>query len=143
VSCLAAGAAFKVSLMSHTPAGDVLIVDDDPVIVDLITDALSAEGYAVRRVFNGVEGLMAIAAEPPALVLLDLHMPYLDGAAVLAQVRAAHPDLPMVLITATPELAAPYVELYQVQCIAKPFALSDLIDCVALCVPRSKVIGRD
>jgi DNA-binding NtrC family response regulator len=143
VSRLAADVALKGILMSHTPAGDVLIVDDDPVIVELITDALSAEGYAVRRVFNGVEGLMAIAAEPPALVLLDLHMPYLNGAAVLAQVRAAHPELPMVLITASPELAAPYMELYQVQCIAKPFELDILIDCVAQCVPRSKVIGRD
>jgi DNA-binding response OmpR family regulator len=129
--------------MSHTPTGDVLIVDDDPVIVELITDVLSTEGYIVRRVFNGVEGLMAIAADPPALVLLDLHMPYLNGGAVLAQVRAAHPDLPIMLITATPELAAPYADLYQVQCIAKPFDISILIGCVARFVSRSRVVGRD
>ena len=128
--------------MSHTPRGDVLIVDDDPVIVELITDALSIEGYVVRRVFNGVEGLMAIAAEPPALVLLDLHMPYLNGGAVLAQVRAAHPELPIVLITATPEQAAPYVALYHVQCIAKPFDLSALIGCVAQFVSCSRMVGR-
>ena len=46
----------------------LLIVDDDPVIVELITDALSIEGYVVRRVFNGVEGLMAIAAEPRPVI---------------------------------------------------------------------------
>jgi DNA-binding response OmpR family regulator len=129
--------------MSHTPAGDVLIVDDDPVIVELITDALSMEGYVVRRVFNGVEGLMAIAAEPPALVLLDLNMPYLDGGAVLAQVRAAHPELPVILITATPDLAAPYMELYHIQCIAKPFKLDALLDCITQLVPRRRIIGRD
>jgi DNA-binding response OmpR family regulator len=63
--------------MPHSPGGDVLIVDDDPVIVGLITDALQIEGYAVRKVSNGVEGLMAIAADSPALILLDLHIPYL------------------------------------------------------------------
>jgi DNA-binding NtrC family response regulator len=117
--------------MSHTPAGDVLVVDDDPVIVELITDALHKEGYAIRRVFNGVEGLMAIAADPPALVLLDLQLPYLNGAAVLAQVRAAHPDLPVILITAVPDQAQPLLEPYHVTCIAKPFDLDTLFDCVA------------
>ena len=129
--------------MLHTPGGDVLIVDDDPVIVEMITDALQIEGYAVRRVYNGVEGLMAIAADPPALVLLDLHLPYLDGGAVLGQVRAAHPDLPIVLITAAPDQAAPYVERYPVQCIAKPFDLDALMECVAQYVQRVHAVGRD
>jgi CheY-like chemotaxis protein len=117
--------------MSQPLAGDVLVVDDDPVLVELIADVLHKEGYAVRRVYNGVEGLMAIAADPPALVLLDLQIPYLNGGEVLAQVRTAHPDLPVVLITAIPELATPYMELHQVQCIAKPFSLDELLDCVA------------
>jgi DNA-binding response OmpR family regulator len=129
--------------MPHSPGGDVLIVDDDPVIVDLITDALHTEGYTVRKVYNGVEGLMAIAADPPALLLLDLHIPYLRGGEVLAQVRMAHPELPIALITATPEQAAPYVEQHQVPCIAKPFSIDELLACVAQLAPRSRAVGRD
>jgi len=129
--------------MLHTPGGDVLVVDDDPVIVELITDALQQEGYAIRQVYNGVEGLMAIAANPPALVLLDMHLPYLDGGAVLAQVRAAHPDLPIVIITAAPDQAAPYAELHQVPCIAKPFDMDVLLDCVAQIVPCTRAVGHD
>jgi DNA-binding response OmpR family regulator len=128
--------------MTHTPSGDVLIVDDDPAIVALIADALQHEGYAVRRVYNGVEGLMAIAADPPALVLLDLHIPYLRGGDVLIQVRAAHPDLPIVLITAMPDQAAPYVARYQVPCIAKPFELDALLACVACYVQPVHAVGE-
>jgi len=117
--------------MLHTPAGDVLVVDDDPVIVELIMDALHNEGYAVRRVYNGAEGLMAIAAEPPALVLLDLQLPSLNGSAVLVQVRAAHPDLPVVLITTIPDQARSLFEPYYVMCIPRPFDLDELLACVA------------
>jgi DNA-binding response OmpR family regulator len=127
--------------MLHTPGGDVLIVDDDPVMVELITDALENDGYAIRRVYNGVEGLMAIAAAPPGLVLLDLQIPYLRGGDVLVQVRAAHPDLPIVIITASPDQAVPYVKRYQVRCIAKPFSLDVLLDCVAQYVRRVRAVG--
>ena len=129
--------------MLHTPSGDVLIVDDDPVIVDMLTDSLSKEGYAVRRVYNGVEGLMAIAAEPPGLVLLDLQLPYLHGGAVLAQVRAAHPDLPSIVITAAPDQALPLLEPYHVTCMSKPFDLDALFDCVAQYMPPVRLANGD
>jgi CheY-like chemotaxis protein len=57
----------------------VLVVDDDPDILDAICDILEGEGYRVARARHGVEALERVEAEPPSIILLDLMMPVMDG----------------------------------------------------------------
>ncbi|MDP9469617.1 MAG: response regulator [Chloroflexota bacterium] len=57
----------------------VLVVDDEPVIRDLVADVLRDEGYAVVTAADGREGLDLLARERPDLVLMDVMMPGLDG----------------------------------------------------------------
>ena len=110
----------------------VLVVDDDPDILEAICDILGTESYRVARAKNGLEALEQVAAERPDVILLDLMMPVMDGvtfAQALRQ-RPAAADVPIVIISAdgNPARAA------SVQArgyLAKPFDIDALIAHVA------------
>jgi CheY-like chemotaxis protein len=80
----------------------VLVVDDDPDILDAICDILEGEGYRVARARHGMEALLRVEAERPALILLDLMMPVMDGVAFSHELRLrpAVRDVPIVVISA-------------------------------------------
>lgn len=112
--------------------GDILIVDDDPTIVEMLTEILLFEGYQVRSGRNGHEALAAITSKRPALVLLDLQMPGMNGAEVIAALAdTPFADLPIAIITATPAAAAPLVGRSNVACMAKPLDIDALLAGVA------------
>ena len=112
--------------------GDILIVDDDPTIIEMLTELLLFEGYQVRSGRNGHEALAAIAAKRPALVLLDLQMPQMNGAEVIdALAETPFADLPIAIITATPAAAEPLVGRSNVACMAKPLDIDALLAGVA------------
>jgi CheY-like chemotaxis protein len=88
----------------------VLVVDDDPDILEAICDILEAEGYRVARARHGGEALQRLEAERPSLILLDLMMPVMDGVA-FAQRLHGDPgvaEIPIVVISAdgNPQRAA-------------------------------------
>jgi two-component system, OmpR family, response regulator QseB len=78
----------------------LLLVEDDPMIGEAIVAGLGTAGYAVDWVRDGQAAEAAIAANPYALVLLDLGLPRRDGLAVLADVRTRRVDVPVLVITA-------------------------------------------
>lgn len=81
----------------------LLIVEDDPDILNLLKTTLEFNGYRVTTARNGVEGLEALRAERPAVVIADILMPRLDGFGLVNRLRI-HPetrDIPVVLVTAT------------------------------------------
>ncbi len=86
----------------HVPANQVLVVDDEPPAVDLITQLLQDEGYHVRGVYSGEEALRSLASEPPDIILLDLLMPGMDGFEVIERIKAKEEwrDIPIVVVTA-------------------------------------------
>jgi len=80
----------------------VLIVDDEPLNVDYLEQALEDANYQIITATNGEEALNKIQSEQPDLVLLDLAMPIMDGFAVLEQVKADQVlrDIPVIIISA-------------------------------------------
>jgi DNA-binding response OmpR family regulator len=80
----------------------ILVVDDDPTIVRLLTVNLEMEGFQVLTASNGREALEAVARERPDLVLLDVMMPVLDGLEVVGRLRRdpVTADLPVILLSA-------------------------------------------
>ena len=87
-------------LVSLTPllAGKrLLIVDDDPDICEVLTELLTAEGYAVDCASDGVEALAALVSAPPDAVFLDVNMPIMDGYEFLRR-RDADPRLAKIPI---------------------------------------------
>lgn len=77
----------------------ILLIDDEPQIRAFLRIALAAEGYEVVEAASGQQGLVAAACHPPALVILDLGLPDMDGAQVLARLREWS-DCPVLILTA-------------------------------------------
>jgi len=80
----------------------VLLVDDEPAAVDLLTQILEDEGYQVKGTYSGEEALRALDASPQDIILLDLLMPEMDGFEVIQRVKA-NPrwrDIPIIVVTA-------------------------------------------
>jgi two-component system, chemotaxis family, protein-glutamate methylesterase/glutaminase len=79
----------------------VLVVDDEPVIAELICSCLATcpEPLDVVRAENGRAALEAVERDRPDLVMLDINMPVMDGLETLKRLRVRHPKLPVLMIT--------------------------------------------
>ncbi|MDE2052146.1 MAG: response regulator, partial [Gammaproteobacteria bacterium] len=82
----------------------ILIIDDDPLIIESVRETLRGDGHRITAADGGQAGIDAFeaaraAGEPFELVITDLGMPYVDGRRVAASVKAASPNTPVVLLT--------------------------------------------
>ena len=111
----------------------IFVVEDDLQIAALLADFLEDEGYHVRTGVNG-SALLAALAEPPALVLLDVMMPGIDGIEFCRRFKAnpATAHVPVVFITAAPPgiLATRLNTVRYEQLIRKPFTLDEILTAV-------------
>ncbi|MGH7357669.1 MAG: response regulator transcription factor, partial [Candidatus Rokuibacteriota bacterium] len=118
--------------VSGAVAARILVVDDDPDMVTTCAQLLTRHGYACLTASAGSEAIVLMDAERPDLVVIDLHMPGVDGLTVARHARERVPPIPVVLITAWPaaseawdgRLAGATAHL------AKPFANADLVAAV-------------
>ncbi|HEX8964666.1 MAG TPA: sigma 54-interacting transcriptional regulator [Rhodocyclaceae bacterium] len=85
--------------MSAAPA-TILLVDDDAALLRLLTMRLEAAGYRIVAVDSGERALASLAAERPQLVISDMRMQGMDGAALFDAIRRQHPTLPVIILTA-------------------------------------------
>jgi DNA-binding response OmpR family regulator len=110
--------------------GRVLVVDDDPAVAETLVDILGDEGYAVATAVDGA-ALEAALADPPALVLLDVLMPSMDGPEVCRRLKAdpRTAGVPVVFLTAVGDtaLAARLGDCAHDGVLHKPFALAELL----------------
>ena len=81
------------------PPKKILVVDDEPEVRKLMEHFLTGKGYNVRIAENGRIGLAALDAFKPDLVLLDMHMPEMDGAEALREIARRAPALPVIMVT--------------------------------------------
>jgi len=86
--------------MSAPIGAHVLLVDDDPDLLRLLSMRLTAAGYRVTAVESAEAALSHLAMERPQLVLSDVQLPGKDGLALFDAIRAKHPSLPVILLTA-------------------------------------------
>ena len=106
----------------------VLVVDDDREIVESIAIFLQADGYLVRKAYNGLEALYIVMTENVHLIILDIMMPELDGIKTLLKVRESK-NLPIILLSAKSEDADKILGLTAGadDYITKPFNPSELV----------------
>ncbi|GMR10379.1 MAG: response regulator transcription factor [Anaerolineae bacterium] len=106
----------------------ILVVDDEPNIVDLATMYLEQEGYRVESAFDGAQALKQIQAHEPALVVLDLMLPEVDGFEVCRQTRVKS-DVPIIMLTARDDDVDKIVglELGADDYLTKPFNPRELV----------------
>ena len=86
--------------MARQGKASLLLVDDDPDLLRLLSIRLKANGYEVTAVDNGQRALASIAATRPDLVLTDLRMDGMDGMALFQEIQASYPGLPVIILTA-------------------------------------------
>jgi len=105
----------------------VLLVDDEPDILDTLEDFLGDAGYPTCRAANGALAMDCMEQELPCLVILDLRMPVLDGNEVLDQMRRSErlAHVPVLITTSDPSRAPRGIPL-----LKKPMDLSELLAAV-------------
>ncbi|MCB9418788.1 MAG: response regulator transcription factor [Ardenticatenaceae bacterium] len=120
---------------------DILVVDDEASVVEVVSLYLKRDGYGVRVARNGQAALQAIAAELPALVILDLMLPEVDGLEILRRLRAdPETDVPVIMLTARgQEIDRIYgLELGADDYVTKPFSPAELVSRVKAVLRRSR-----
>jgi DNA-binding response OmpR family regulator len=107
----------------------ILVVEDDPKIGDGLRRALLSEGYDVEWVADGASATRAAADAPPALVVLDLYLPDVDGVDVCQDLREAFPTLPIMILSARTDEIDIVVGLDAGadDYLVKPFRLAELL----------------
>ncbi|HEV2125838.1 MAG TPA: response regulator [Chloroflexota bacterium] len=115
----------------------VLVIEDDPVLSTLVADVLRDEGYTALVAHDGAVALHYMQTVSPAAILLDLHLPGMDGNAFVTAYRGRDPKdgphAPIILCTGTDaiEAAEQTEHLGAVGFLAKPFDLDTLLAVVA------------
>jgi len=107
----------------------VLVVDDEPNIVDVISMALRFEGFEVQSAGTGADAIAAVAARRPALLVLDVMLPDFDGFEVARRLAAAHVEVPIIFLTArdSTEDKVHGLTLGGDDYVTKPFSLEELV----------------
>ncbi len=107
----------------------VLLVEDEQHLAEVLADNLALEGYEVEVVGDGLAALESVRVEQPALVLLDVMLPGLDGFTVCERLRAAGNEVPVLFLTArnSNDDRVRGLELGGDDYLAKPFDLRELI----------------
>jgi DNA-binding response OmpR family regulator len=108
----------------------ILVVDDDPEILAMLRDFLESEGLIVRTAANGAEALEALDEVAPALILLDMRMPVLDGWAFAVRFRERELTYPIVVMTAAESARRWAEEIGATAYIAKPFNVNELLETI-------------
>jgi len=119
----------------------ILLVDDEPLNLDLLEQELSELGYMIEKTEKGSAALRLITEDCPDLVLLDYQMPEMNGIEVLTEIRKSHGDLPVVIITAhgTIERAVEAIKSGADDFITKPFDPEHLALVVKKALERSRL----
>jgi two-component system OmpR family response regulator len=117
----------------------ILVVDDEPSLVDAVATALRYEGFDVAEAMTGRSGLAAARAGNPDLIILDVMLPDLDGFTVATRLRADGIDTPVLFLTARDTLddkAAGYAAGAD-DYLTKPFSLAELVMRIRAVLRRS------
>jgi CheY-like chemotaxis protein len=109
----------------------ILVVDDDPAVRVAILRALERKGHEVRLAATGLEGARLWRDAPADLVVLDIHMPEMDGIELLVQLRSLNPTVPILMVsggsqTHRYDLLRDARLLGATAELKKPFSLSEL-----------------
>ena len=131
-------------------AAKILVVDDDPNVQRLLSYTLKQEGYEVVVASDGAEGFRQWGAENPALILLDVMLPKLDGYAVATKIRAEEVDahVPIIMLTAEAEVEQKIRGLRAGadDYLVKPFHPAELLarikSLLARFAPKDLLVGR-
>ena len=108
-------------------ARPILIVDDDRDILAAERQVLAEHGFTVREAHDGAEALIAMDADPPAMIILDVQMPGIDGPTFARELRTRLRHIPLVIVTGVADPRREADRCNAEAYLAKPFHADDLL----------------
>lgn len=111
-------------------AKKILVIDDEPHIIKVVTSRLEANGYEVITANDGDAGLEKLKSEGADLIIMDVMMPKMDGYTFVKKIRAddSIPEVPVIVLTAKEKMK----ELFEIEgikdYIVKPFEAKELLE---------------
>jgi two-component system response regulator PilR (NtrC family) len=123
----------------------VLILDDEPVIRDVLGSVLAKAGFVTREAATAAEGLERLAKEPIDLLLLDLMLPDRPGLEVLSEVKSRHPEVPVVVVTAysSVESAISAMREGAFHYLPKPFRNEEVVHVVRQALEKKQLVAEN
>lgn len=116
----------------------VLVIDDDDDVCEILREALTEDGYAVATVPHGAAALELIHHHQPAVILLDLRMPIMDGWSFAEQYkRRASPPASLILVSAIKDIEESAKRVGAAAWIRKPFELDEVSAQIERCLSGS------
>jgi CheY-like chemotaxis protein len=110
-----------------TPLRSVLVVDDDPAVRQMLTDYARTTGRDAWEATNGLEALWIVKHQRPAIVLLDIRMPRLDGFETIRHIQKFDPSIRIVIVTGdASDETRQRVAALGLKLLLKPFTLEAL-----------------
>ena len=128
--------------MNMTTIPDILVIEDDPIMREALTDWLQAAGYGVRTAPDGGAGLAAVKFALPKVVVTDIHMPGANGATVISELKRYYPQVAVIAISGLFNSghgldAEAALALGAARALAKPFKRAELLRAMAELLGRS------
>lgn len=127
------------------PHEKILVVDDEPAIVELCTRFLSKEGYIVKTASNGQEALERFRKEPVDLLLTDIRMRGMSGLELIDAAKKFDPGVAIVVITGhgTVNMAIESLKLGTLGFVIKPFTMDELLTAVQHATEKNRLIKEN
>ena len=113
----------------------VLVVDDQPALCQALRMILELDGHRVTTATDGVTALAEATRDPPAVVLLDLVMPQMDGYQTEAALHALLPDVPVIFMSSRDRVWQAAAQHPAAGALPKPFDVDLVLDTVARFIP--------
>ena len=111
------------------------MIDDDESVCEVLREALTDEGYAVATVPHGAAALELVKHHQPAVIILDLRMPIMDGWSFAEQYRRqAKPAASLILLTAMKDIEESARRVGAAAYIQKPFELTEVVSKIEHCI---------
>ena len=118
----------------------LLLIEDDEHVAEVLSDAFGSEGHETAVRHTGEDGLVYLTHDRPDAVVLDIRLPKLNGVAVLRQIRASDPSLPVIIMTglATPGEIAEVRRLGVTEIVEKPEVLKNFSEALKRIAARPR-----
>jgi DNA-binding response OmpR family regulator len=118
----------------------LLLIEDDEQVAEVLSDAFGSQGHETAIRHTGEDGLVYLSQDRPDVVVLDIRLPKLNGVAVLRQIRASDPSLPVIIMTglATPGEIAEVRRLGVTEIVEKPEILKNFSEALKRIAARPR-----
>ena len=113
---------------------DILVVDDEPDVVEMLAEFLTNQGHPVWKAGDGETALETVNEKGPAVVVLDVKLPRMDGLETLKAIKKVRPQTEVIMISgvATLEVAKASLKMGAYDYVAKPIDLKHLEDLISV-----------